>query len=708
TRQFEAESLYHEHLHRENILAPRYFFVKVFINGKDIGLMALEEHFSKELLESQGRKESVIIKFDESALWDVQIQRNRYLPAIGPINSPIVPFQAGRVFKSGPLSSHLEMAQGLLSGFVRGQLSASEVFDAELMGRFIAISSAWKADHGLTWHNMRFYYNPITGHLEPIGFDAGIPYRRTRHSSPLHDFITAKVIDGDEEIRRIYKETLEEILDEWKLSTPSWIMAEEKKQLRILHSEYPFLQGIKFDQFVEQVEFLLEAFDRRPDSDVEFVKAFMVQGEEGNHVEIVNPLYFPIVVNALKATRISTREEFNLRVQPGESLPRHVNGYREGSSLHKVNIQLPPSFRPKEFKVMVGIQNKGNGKVRWIQSIPYYPMKTANPIPQGEVGSLVKRFSFVLHDPIKNEISIKPGIWRVGDWLVIPRGMQFRIPGGTELRFEPSFGIISRSPIAIDGNEENPVVLTGLAGSGSKGWQGVFIQRAHGPSVWSHAFIRNTHGIHLGGWSLTGGINIYESVIKINNSYFIGNKAEDSLNIVRSNFELNNVVFKNVVSDAFDADFSAGEVRGGVYENIGYGGGGDAIDVSGSNVAIRGTQLKNISDKGISVGEKSEVMVEQVMVVNAGIGAASKDGSQLTISDSSIVDSGIAGLMAYIKKKEYGPGEITATGVKIQGSSPATICQTGNRIQMDGKEVDSVEIDVDGLYSRSINTVGIQ
>ena len=28
------------------------------------------------------------------------------------------------------------------------------------------------ADHGYIWHNLRFYYNPVTGRLAPIGFDA--------------------------------------------------------------------------------------------------------------------------------------------------------------------------------------------------------------------------------------------------------------------------------------------------------------------------------------------------------------------------------------------------------------------------------------------------------------------------------------------------------------------------------------------------------
>ena len=76
TRNFESEMLFFEALRREGILVPRYFFVEVAINGKNVGLMALEEHFSKELLETQGRREGVIVRFNEDMFWTNRIFDN--------------------------------------------------------------------------------------------------------------------------------------------------------------------------------------------------------------------------------------------------------------------------------------------------------------------------------------------------------------------------------------------------------------------------------------------------------------------------------------------------------------------------------------------------------------------------------------------------------------------------------------------------------
>ena len=44
----------------------RSSWIMITENGSAVGIMALEEHFSKELLEANGRRESVIIRFDEA------------------------------------------------------------------------------------------------------------------------------------------------------------------------------------------------------------------------------------------------------------------------------------------------------------------------------------------------------------------------------------------------------------------------------------------------------------------------------------------------------------------------------------------------------------------------------------------------------------------------------------------------------------------
>ncbi len=174
TRGFQAEPLFMDSLRDEGILAPRYSFVNVVRNGKELGLMALEEHFSKELLESQDRREGVVLKFDESLFWENMLINKAHGPYENYKTATISAFQTGRIAKSPALTSDYREARALLRGFVDGRLPASDVFDEKLLGRFLALSEIWGSIHAVRWHNLRLYYNPVDRELEPIGFDANL------------------------------------------------------------------------------------------------------------------------------------------------------------------------------------------------------------------------------------------------------------------------------------------------------------------------------------------------------------------------------------------------------------------------------------------------------------------------------------------------------------------------------------------------------
>ena len=99
---------------------------------------------------------------------------------------------------------------------------------------------------------------------------------------------------------------------------------------------------------------------------------------------------------------------------------------------------------------------------------------------------------------------------------------------------------------------------------------------------------------------VSGAINFYNSPVNIYNTSFNDNLSEDSLNIFRSDFLLENVSFLNSKSDALDVDFAKGSILNSRFVDIG----NDALDFSGSNVTIDGATISNASDKVISAGEE--------------------------------------------------------------------------------------------------------
>jgi hypothetical protein len=345
----------------------------------------------------------------------------------------------------------------------------------------------------------------------------------------------------------------------------------------------------------------------------------------------------------------------------------------------------------------------GEEIVRWVDARLYSPVLYQHPMPEMTLEETLSEHQFLKFDADSKTMSVKSGEWEVTNWIVVPRQIGLKIPQGTILRFNSDSGLLARGGITISGTQQEPVILEALGDPDEKqSWQGIIVLNSQKPSIWSHVQIMNTSGISKDGWALSGGVNFYESDIEMDHVIFSGNRAEDALNIVRSRFKLKNVTFKNTTSDAFDSDFSSGTVENGVFENIGSQGGGDGIDMSGSEVVVTRGHFKNVSDKALSVGENSHLRANDVIIENVAIGAASKDGSRLFISDSKFIGIKKAGLMAYIKKLEYGPAEIRAETIAFHSTEKRAITQRGNKIIIDGIEVSSVDLNVKNLYSPDV------
>ena len=102
--------------------------------------------------------------------------------------------------------------------------------------------------------------------------------------------------------------------------------------------------------------------------------------------------------------------------------------------------------------------------------------------------------------------------------------------------------------------------------------------------------------------------------------------------------------------------------------------------------------------QAISVGEGSHVAIRDVRVTDAAIGVASKDRSRTRVESSTFSGIEHAALMAYVKKPQYGPAEIEASGVHIEGARREAVAQLGSRISLDGRTVEPEPLDVDALY----------
>lgn len=200
SRGYLNEWLYHKAIKQEGLMGLRYGFLEGFLQvkvqtkdtaqSKNVGIYAIEETFDKRLIENNGRKVGIILKLTEADMWRESAKvfeiskrtgtkiEGKYNPRYGNNNDmTITAYSLSTIFADTTLSKQFVLAKNLLNRYKRGELPISSVFDVAKTAKFTAITNLFGGTHGLTAHNLRWFYNPITSLIEPIAFDGNSGYK---------------------------------------------------------------------------------------------------------------------------------------------------------------------------------------------------------------------------------------------------------------------------------------------------------------------------------------------------------------------------------------------------------------------------------------------------------------------------------------------------------------------------------------------------
>jgi len=721
TRDYHTEPLFLEAVRRHGLLAPRYGFVDLYINGDFEGRLAIEEHFSKELLESQGRREGVIIRLDESNYWSLREQRMPWDMLLEYDFVPIDAFQDSEVAESPVLSQQRESGVRLLDAFRRGVLKPSQVFSPDALGRMIAIAEAWSAAHALDWRNIRFYYNPVTARLEPIAYDGKV-LREALTPERIVDNRAAftRALLADSAVKHAHTQLLHQLADSPQERALTDSLKDRQNQiLGVLRRHYPLVRALSLDDVAVRARGILareaagEPNHFRNLKPEQLLWAQYVQpaaaGSEA-YVELASRIPEGLSILSVSwksashgalidATRGNRAMPLDLKPMVPVDVTRpwtiRTSLLRRplSSPPERVRVRLVPAPADSGVQLVIRARSSSNGQFTLLAPRGY-ELLTHPLIPAGDVSSALAEHAFLRFNG--TTLSVTPGSWQVTSLLTVPSGVTLAIDAGTTLAFAPGTGIVSHGPVSFRGTAQAPVVLRSAGAEMT--WAGLVVLNPGSESLLEHVAIKGTSGFKLPGWSLTSGATFYEAPVKLNNVSFTGNRTEDALNLVRSPFEMRDVSISDTYSDALDLDFSDGTIERLRFDNIGWLGGGDALDLSGSRVTLDGYHGTRIADKAISVGEQAHLTARNVKVRDAGAGAVTKDGSRLFLTGARI--EGVrAGLMTYTKKPEFGHARLTAIDVTITQAQQQAVAQTGSSLELNGKTIATQRVDVERLYS---------
>lgn len=161
------EWVFHELMEKEGVMHTGYSFIQMSINGADKGVYALEPSFTNELFEIKGMDPEPIVRINENGLWNNSSKGLNKYGNLSYVSAEVKGFKSQRGLKK----KSFKKAKELLYDYKMNKKSADEVFNVDLMGRYVAIIDLCKAYHSLNWTNVRFYLDE-NEKLCPIGFDA--------------------------------------------------------------------------------------------------------------------------------------------------------------------------------------------------------------------------------------------------------------------------------------------------------------------------------------------------------------------------------------------------------------------------------------------------------------------------------------------------------------------------------------------------------
>ncbi len=669
SKSFLREWIYHQLLRKEGVIAARYDFFQLKLNNRNRGIYAFEENPDEQLAATHKRPKSVVVRFSEDAFWyNVKRQVDEFGQQIGQnqfvddLNASVVqPFKSSQVLASAEIQKHFQVAQSLMYQYKYNLKPAKDIFDIDLMAKYFAIMDVMQAYQGLDWHDQRYYFNPATSKLEPVGMSGfGIEVKSYRKRA----FIGQGLYNPDVKDYSIYMHLF---LDD----------AFMEKYCQYLHdfSKKSYIESFLLD--IEKEALRRQQFIRKEFSDYSYdasaiiknaknIRAHLVPENsislrakrKGNIVKVTNYHNLPLEIVGFGAAK----DKITTTLSQKPILRTNLSGLPP----KYVDLQLPSSAN------YIFYQLPGVNRI-FHSEISYWDVPEAS-VPAQELFENVTISSNQIYDVRDRLIAFKKGKYSIGQDIIIPEGYQVNIPAGTELTFGSGAKFLSKSPVMTFGKSDNPVILRSTSG--------ILLLDIQQPSIFRNTYFLKSSNLNYNNWWLPGGVTVYNSKVTFDNCTFSYSKAPESLSLMGSEFELVDCNFNNNERKGLVTLFSTGSIeRTRFFANTLIG-----VELLGSKVELNDVTIQQAANNGLIVGDDSEVNIKYIEIKDTDIGVVSKDMSRLTIEKISL-ENCKRGFAAYQKKPEFGGSRIVVNDYDAKAVKVLHRIELGSTLKIKGKEV---------------------
>lgn len=693
-RGYLTDWIAHKILKSRGVIGLRSNFIDVNINGDNYGMYYLEERFDKRLVENNELKEGIIFRFN-LAIPTRKTDRNPDVDDLNFMNN-IKIYNINKIKETPELSAQLILLQQLCYAYQNKDIDITQIFDLKKFASVYAVTDLLNAKHGLSIHNMRFYFNPITGLIEPIA-------REWSQIKENKEFGTLS-IEGEANKANFY--------DNYYLRDSTFairlydnILFKELylKEVKIISNRF-YLDSILLES-KEEKDLLIAKIQRFDPFYIFPIKTLY------KYQKFIREKIYPSTPSLKIYFESIKKDSLTLLIKNLTRIPNEINSIRyndkllsEGRYIVLSNYKLTDSLQSISFKIknnydsrlfstdsliiyynVLGMDNSMNNYVgnpvhsktivfpKVMKSYDYFALNKAKRPPT------LSRFDFLSIDEKTKVIKFENKICSIKEDLIIPKDYIISAKPNCKIDITNSARIISYSPFMFFGKKDSLITVFSSDSTG----QGIVVFNCEQTSEFSYVNFENLSNISDEGWQLSGAITFYESPINIDNCKFYNNiNGDDYLNTVRTHFNVTKTIFSNTNADAFDADFCTGKMENVKFFQIG----NDAFDVSGSKIFLSDIEILNPADKGISGGENSFLTCQDITINGGEIGVACKDNSTINIDRIEINSTKLA-YCAFQKKPEYGPGAIVANDAVLKNVNKSHLIETGSSLSLNNKTI---------------------
>jgi len=670
TRNYVNEWIYHKLMESQGIIALRYMFIKVKVNGSDWGIYALEEHFGQELAQNNLRLPGPVIRYNPDLFWVHRINEKDKIRIVEEFanmqNANIDAYDFKTVLSDSSLLNNFISALQLLEEFRRGVRKTSEAFDILKLAKFHAIIDIVGGHHSLDWSDVKYYYNPATQLLEPVAYES-FGAQPVKKISGTYKYFADSTVGNDDHHAMLFsdKEFFETYIRELnKLSKDGFlekffkdIDTELQNNLAILYKEFPY------KNFSNKIYFNnLKNIQKILDSPQGFYAHYSSMEDSIINLSIgsVESLPFEIKEIKIDTTIIQLKEKI---IIPSK---------KPGTPVIYTNYRIPMGMNiavNEKTKLKVSYHLLGYDKTKEQEIFLFHSYsESSNRAFYMQQKENIDEFGFIIKN--NNEYFVTPGKHIIDKDLILGKGKSLRIEGGTGLILNNHSKIISYSPLYFSGSEEYPVIITTSDSTG----QGIILSGVKERSEFKHVVFQSLKTPSVPANSHNGVLNMYESKVLLDNCIFTLS-GKDAFFAARSDVMIKNSLFKMTGRNAINLFFCKGEINNAIIENAK----NDGIKMNGSYVRISGLIAEKIKGIAISAEEYSESKIFKSKISESSIGVEARDRTIIDI-DNLTLEECETGFKSHQKGNVFGASQISVKNLREKNNKKLKMVEKGSEI----------------------------